>query len=98
MKVFKIDSNLKYIKDVDGARKVINSITEDNTLVFENDEGENVEFKYSKESQSTFSSGISISYLKNDSTPFNTISNLYDKETASRLLYANRRAYNKKFK
>ena len=95
---FTIDSNLKIIKDVEGARKVIEKITEDNTLRIEIESGEIAEFAYSRESQSTFSSGIAIAYLNSSSTPFNTIPNLYDKETASRLLYANRRAYNKKFK
>lgn len=99
MYAFIVNSDLTVIRSVDSAKKVIESITKDNELRVEIGDGNLMIFEYTEESHvGSKESGISIRTVNKDSTPFNIIDIVYDKDTASRRLYAIRKAYNNMWK
>lgn len=96
---FFINANLAVIKNMETARKVIDSITEHNTLSIEIKDDTFMVFEYDKEAYvGAKESGIAIREVNKDSTPFNMINMVHDKEYASRRLYAYRKAYNNMWK
>lgn len=96
---FVINSNLTVIKSVEDARKVIDSITINNMLSVEIKDDTFMVFEYDKEAYvGAKESGIAIREVNKDSTPFNMINMVHDKDYASRRLYAIRKAFNNMWK